>query len=382
MKFVERILVIGRDPSLFREGSESILRVQKYARHFTEYHIISFSARGVKARVYDGKLFLWPTNSFIPFFRVFDAIRIARSILRERKISLIDAQDPFEAGLVAWIVARMYAIPFRLQVHTDILSPWYRRASWKERIRYFCGLFLIPRARCLRVVSERIRRSFVHRFNIPKERISVLPIFTDLAPYLNILSKPLVKNGERAQMSFVAVGRFFDKEKNYSMLIDCMRDLSRALPSARLTLVGDGPDRERYERMIYAFGLRDYVILEGWRTDLPAYLSNFDCLVLPSWYEGWGRVVLEAMASGLAVVMTDVGLAGEIVQDGENGKIIPVGNKKALFDSLVAVSRDSDFRKRLQENARKTAARVSTGDLNAYASAYGACIQSCIEKSA
>lgn len=382
MKFVERILVIGRDPSLFREGSESILRVQKYARHFTEYHIISFSARGEKARVYDGKLFLWPTNSVIPFFRVFDALRLARRIVRERNISLIDAQDPFEAGLVAWIVARMYAIPFRLQVHTDILSPWYRRASWKERIRYFCGIFLIPRARCLRVVSERIRRSFVHRFNISKERISVLPIFTDCAPYLKIPPKPVLKNGERTQVSFVAIGRFFDKEKNYSMLIDVMRDLSRDVPNARLTIVGDGPDQERYERMIYEFGLKDYVILKGWRTDLPAYLSNFDCLVVPSWYEGWGRVIVEAMASGLAVVMTDVGLAGEIVKDGENGKIIPVGNRKALFDSLVAVSRDSDFRKRLQENARETAKHIGIGDLNAYASAYGACIQSCMKKSA
>ncbi len=380
MNFNGNILVIGRDPLLFTEGSESIERARRYAQKVGEYHIISFSRRGVRARSYDGKLFVWPTNSYSPLFWIFDAIRLACRIVQTRAITLIDAQDPFESGAVAWIIARMYTLSFRLQVHTDIVSPWYRRASWKERIRYHSARFLVPRADCLRVVSERIRKSLVRVWNIPQERIAVLPIFTDLAAYLGV-PHPLPRNGTApAAISFVSIGRLVDKEKNYSMLIDVMHDLVQVVPNAKFTIIGEGPDRRRLRRLISARGLDRHVILEGWRTDLPTYLSHFDCFLLSSWYEGWGRVVLEAMAAGLAIVMTDVGLAGEVVEDGENGIVVPVGDRKKFFESLLALCRDSSSLMHLRENARKTAIRLNTSNWDLYADAYSALLRSCVQK--
>ncbi len=176
----------------------------------------------------------------------------------------------------------------------------------------------------------------------------------------------------------IAVGRFVDKEKNFSMLIEMMRDfvhpvrnppsfgvaaatLGRLIsngvkicPRALLVLVGDGPDKESYKLQAKAYNLENNVIIEPWRDDLPSFYKSFDLFLLSSNYEGWGRVVIEAMAAGLPVVVTDVGLAGEVVKNGENGIVVPVGNRAAMLHAVTKLFNDNRYRKRLSAAGLET----------------------------
>ena len=155
-----KILVIGQDPNLFNKNSESFKRVKKYASLFNEYHIISASPKGFKP-LRENNLFLWPTDSRIKILRFFDLLILSKKIIKKFKIDIIDAQDAGEFGLIAYILSRWFRLPFRIQVHTDVFSPYFRGASLKERIRYYLAVFLIPKADCLRVVSERIKNSII-----------------------------------------------------------------------------------------------------------------------------------------------------------------------------------------------------------------------------
>ena len=161
-----------------------------------------------------------------------------------------------------------------------------------------------------------------------------------------------------------------DKEKNFSMPIEMMRDFVKICPQAVLVLVGDGPDRENYKLQATNYKLEKNVIIEPWRDDLPSFYKSFDLFLLPSNYEGWGRTVVEAMASGLPIIMTDVGLAGEIVIDGENGMVVPVGSKEAMLAGCTLLYHDSKKRYRLAGAGLKTAKRISEQSKDDYLKCY------------
>src|SRR5439155_6398546 len=106
--------------------------------------------------------------------------------------------------------------------------------------------------------------------------------------------------------------------------------IARAAPDARFVLVGDGPLRADVEKVAAELGILDRLVITGVRRDVASLLRTFDVFVLSSRWEGLPRVVLEAMAARVPVVATDVDGVGEVVIDGESGRLVPAGAPRAL----------------------------------------------------
>lgn len=100
------------------------------------------------------------------------------------------------------------------------------------------------------------------------------------------------------------VGRFAP-QKNHGFLIEVFAELLKARPDARLVLVGQGELEGEVHAKAEAFGVLDSIVFTGVRPDVPALLSAFDALALPSLYEGMPNVVIEAQAAGLACAVSD-----------------------------------------------------------------------------
>src|SRR3989338_5222514 len=369
-----RVLVIGREPSLFDENSEAFKRIREYAGLFDELHIVSGEEKKQEPKRY-GNLYIWPAYSSFAVVRMFSVLRLGIAKARKHHIRIIDAQDVGEWGLLAWLVSVRTGIPFRAQIHTDIFSPRYRKASWKERFRYGIAEFLIPRADCIRVVSERIKKSIETRNKKPEARITVLPIFTDVSEFLRVSPN---QNAQRFNM--VAAGRFIDREKNFSMLIRMMADLVKACPNVHLTIFGDGPDRNYYHKIISSNDLGKYVKIKPWtdRAGIINFFSSCDAYLLSSNYEGWGRVVIEAMASGLPVIMTDVGLAGEVVKNGVNGIVVPVDDLNAMSDAVQDIYNNKEKLVRMAKAGRETARITALMSKENYLSLYKQSLENCL----
>lgn len=372
-------MVIGRDPKILNPDSENFRRVREYADLFEETHIILMMSGNFEPRSFGNKLFLWPTNSSFLWQAPYDAWRLGKKIAARYNPELIDAQDASESGLAAFLIARKCGLPFRIQIHTDIMSPFFKGASFKERLRYCLARFLIPRANCIRVVSERIKKSLLSSFPaIEDKSITVLPIFSDLNPYLT--AKADYKTQERFRsynFKMISAGRLVEKEKNLSLLIKMMREFIKSAPQSLLVIVGEGPGEKNYKSQIANYKLQKNVIIEPWKEDLFSFYKSFDLFLLSSNYEGWGRIVLEAMAAGLPAVMTDVGLAGEIVKNKENGLVVPVADQKAFFQAVLMSYRDKELRKKLAQNARDTALKLSLQTKADYLSLYKKAILLC-----
>ena len=386
-----KILMISADPAILIPETQTAQRMRDYAGIFDELHIVVLCCGRAEDRR-EGNLFLYAGYGAVLPVRFLRAWRRGRACLRRAPCVVISAQGADETGALAWLLARRSDIPFQLQIHTDVMSPWYRRASWKERARYLLGRFLIPRADCIRVVSKRIAdhlpqtkfRSLGLNRKCPKlslgqgQRVDILPIFTDVSRFVSASPDPETERRFAGyDFKMIAVGRFVDKEKNFSMLIDAMRIFVRICPQALLVIVGEGRDRGNYELGIRNYGLKKNIILEPWRDDLPSFYQSFDLFVSPSNYEGWGRAVIEAMAVGLPVVMTDTGLAGEVVKNGENGIVVPVGDAQAFFQAMKRLYEDPQKRKQLAAAGRETAKNLQPATREDYLARYRQCFESC-----
>ncbi len=112
--------------------------------------------------------------------------------------------------------------------------------------------------------------------------------------------------------------------------------------SLRLVMIGDGPLRQESAALLERAGCADLAWLPGERNDIPDVLKGLDCFVLPSLAEGVSNTILEAMASGLPVLATDVGGNGELIEAEKTGILVPAGNVEALAEKIVALAQHRD----------------------------------------
>lgn len=113
-------------------------------------------------------------------------------------------------------------------------------------------------------------------------------------------------------------------------------------PRVHFVWVGSGSLRDEAERLSTALGLKKVIHWLGERSDVPSLLQVFDCLVLPSRWEGFPLVVLEAFASKVPVIATENLGTSEIIQSGENGWLVPVGEIDAMSERILNTLLESD----------------------------------------
>ena len=129
-------------------------------------------------------------------------------------------------------------------------------------------------------------------------------------------------------------------EKMHQTLLEAFAKLLQTIPSARLLIIGDGPIRSELESSAETLGVMGPAVFLGERKDVPRLLKAFDVFVLASRLEGLSLTLLEAAATGLPIVATDVGGNSEVVVDGKTGRIVPSGDAAALADAMAEVAAD------------------------------------------
>jgi glycosyltransferase involved in cell wall biosynthesis len=142
---------------------------------------------------------------------------------------------------------------------------------------------------------------------------------------------------------FATVGRL-NWRKGWDLLIDAFRLLLRSKGDAHFYFVGDGEDRHTIEMRRRAYGLEDRVHITGSLDPqrVAAYLNAANVFVLGSHFEGWPTVMVEAIATGRAVVSTAVSAAAELVENGKNGYIVHSRDPRLFCDAMVkALSLDA-----------------------------------------
>lgn len=149
-----------------------------------------------------------------------------------------------------------------------------------------------------------------------------------------------------ANSYWVAIGRLTE-QKNYPMMLKAFAAALTDFPDEHLRIYGEGPMHCDLQRMIHALGLSDSVALCGRTSDVPAVLADAKGFLMSSDYEGMPNALMEAMAVGLPCVVTDCPCGGpeELIVDGSNGFLVPVGNPQVMADRIKRLLFADDIRK-------------------------------------
>lgn len=135
--------------------------------------------------------------------------------------------------------------------------------------------------------------------------------------------------------------------KGFDVLVAALPAVAAAVPSARVLLVGDGPERAALQAQAAACGVGQRLHVTGATAEIARALAACDVLAAPSRNEGMGRALVEAMALGVPVVAAAVGGIPAVVGDGEGGRLVPAGDAAALAEALVELGVDHGLRAKL-----------------------------------
>lgn len=345
--------MLSTDASILESGSESWHRMKDYGTLADRLDIIVCTSGAPKREIaISANTRAIPTNSRSKLWYVRDMLRVAKRVI-STDVDLVTAQDPFETGLAGWLLARRLKAKLQLQIHTDFLSPYFTD-SLKNSIRVWLAKWLLPKVHSIRVVSERIKNSLLD-LGLPEGNIIVLPIFVDVE---KIESEPITVDLHKKYPQFdfiVLMASRLEREKNIELAIHAMQEIVKKYPKTGLVIVGSGSLEGELKRQVREFGLEDVIKFEDWISDSETYISYYrtsDAYLLCSNYEGYGLVLIMAASTGLPIVTTDVGIAGEMkIKD--SGLVVHVRDKQAIIDAIVKLRSDENLRKGLRLRAKE-----------------------------
>ncbi|MED4781720.1 glycosyltransferase [Brevibacillus choshinensis] len=260
-----------------------------------------------------------------------------------------------KANFFSRLASRGMSVPLLTTVHSflryDYASPLaYAIVSLMERGTRQWNRHYIA-------ISEALA-SILREQGIPSRDISVIYNGMDLSPYRETQQRA----GDRARLRaewdipedaflFGTVARFVPV-KGLPVLVDAFATLVRDNDStAYLVLVGDGPERDGLENQVRQLGLESQVRFAGFRQDIPACLNACDSFVHSSFYEGLGYTIIEAMASEVPVVASNVGGVKEFVFHEKTGLVVEPGDSSALSQAMGRLQVSNELRQSMVRHA-------------------------------
>jgi glycosyltransferase involved in cell wall biosynthesis len=261
---------------------------------------------------------------------------LVRYLRQTRPEAMLSALD--HANLVAILARRLARTPTRLvvSVRNTMSLASSNAPSTRGRLVPIFARWLYPTAERVIAVSGGVAEDIIRLYHLPKAQVRVIYNHVVTPELLSKASEPLshpwFQPGEPPVI--LGVGRL-TQQKDFITLIRAFA-LVRRQVEARLVILGEGEDRPRLEQLAAELGLQADVALPGFVENPYAFMRRSAVFALSSRWEGFGNVLIEAMACGTRVVATDC-LSGprEILEDGKWGKLVPVGNPEALAEAIV-----------------------------------------------
>lgn len=207
-------------------------------------------------------------------------------------------------------------------------------------------------------VSEDVKKSILETMRgIPAEKISVILNRVDTSRYGRAKDRSRIRQGLGFGPSdhLMAVVATLKRQKGHRFLLQAASSLLPRFPHLHLLLVGDGGLRADLQSLTRELKIESHVHFLGSRGDVPRILGASDSFVLPSLWEGLPMALMEAMASGLPIVATDVSGTRQVMAPGETGLIVPPADSSRLAQALAALLTDPERAAEMGRAARRRA---------------------------
>jgi lipopolysaccharide heptosyltransferase II len=260
-------------------------------------------------------------------------------IIKKEQIDIVHARS----RVPAWIA--YFASRLTRRVFITTCHGYYK----KHPLSYVMGW-----GKCVIVLSNVIGRHMIDDFGVPYERIRLIPRSVDLERFKFI--SPDKKRRDEFNVGIIAR---ITPIKGHLYFIKAMAKVARVIPRLKIWIVGDASVshqsyKEQVQILVKRLGLWHATQFLGTQRDIPAILAHLDLLVLATTtQEAFGRVIVEAQASGVPVVVTKVGGVVDIIEDQKTGLFVPPADPTSMAEAAIKIFKEPDFARELAENAYK-----------------------------
>lgn len=334
----KKILSIGTDTTISDHQSPFYKRFTLYDRYHD--HTLLVLGKGKKNMLHIGSSKVILVGGRTKMTSLFATVRIAVQEVRSGAYDLITTQDVLYTGLVGYVASRCGRLPLFVQLHGDYLDNerWFKsKIGTFNRLMNIVGRFVLKQSDYIRVVSARLKKQIIKRYDASPDQIISIPIGTDISMFTassEVNREPLIVFAQRLIL-----------EKQPMLFVTVTIEVMKTMPEVKVKIAGDGILKEEMEAAYAAAGLSDKVTFIGavQQSELVELYQKAKCYLHTADWEGWGMPMIEAMAAGCPVVTTDTGCAGEAVQDGKNGFVTPVNDVGALVSAVKVLLSDTDL---------------------------------------
>ncbi len=282
------------------------------------------------------------------------AWRLSR-VLKKWGIDILHAHH-YDQIIIGWLATRLYR-KTKLVIGRHYSDSLYRMPHGiKQRIFFWLEKKANSAATRIIVPSLYINEILTKRQNVHQDKIDIIYYGFDPIKY----TTPTKENIASVRNEFNMDGRFvagnfsrLHEEKGHVYLIEAIRKTIEKAPNILVLIIGEGPERKKLEQLIQENRLNEYIKLIGWRKDAMTIMKAIDIVAQSTLQEAFSQVMCEAFWMGKPLIMTDVSGAADIINNGENGLIVPKADPETLAGAIINLYNNESLRKKLAENAQR-----------------------------
>ncbi len=297
-------------------------------------------------------------NLVQPLHPVKDILAVADLIyfLRKKRYHIVHTHNS-KAGFVGRLAAKITGIP--VVIHTVHGFAFHdQEPAWRQSL--FRNLEKFASHMCDKMIfisQPLVDWALREKIVLRRDKIAKIYSGIDLEQFRPVTEEE--KNSVREKWNIrhddavIGIVSKLWEGKGHEILIRAFKEVKKDIKRARLIIVGEGPLDNMLHDLVDRLGLSDSVLFTGFQMDVAAIISTFDVAVLPSYFEGMGRVLVEAMAMEKPVVASNVGGIPDLVKDNVNGLLITPGDVKGLADALKKLLNDKRLANIMGRDGRK-----------------------------
>jgi len=266
------------------------------------------------------------TGSLTDFYRV----------LKFHKIDILYCLL-YSSIIVGSIVGKLAGIPYIVGGIRGLGMTWSRKQILGLRLaKYVVDAFIVN--------SEAVKRVHASRKCLPISKVQIIPNGLDLSLF----------RYEPEKKDMISIVGTLKPIKGQTQFIKAAGILLEKNIDTTFMIVGDGPDKEKLEKLVDDLGIKDRVIFTGYVVNAYDYIRRSKLLVSASTFEGCSNAILEAMACGTPVIASNVPSNNELIADMKNGLLFKCGNEEDLASKITYLTSRPQFYETIQKNARNT----------------------------
>ncbi|MCM8800952.1 MAG: lipopolysaccharide heptosyltransferase II [Candidatus Omnitrophica bacterium] len=284
-------------------------------------------------------------------FTIIRMVKTVIEIIRKEGIDIVHARSRVPAW-IAYFACRKTHTVFITTCHGYYRKHIFSRVmGWAKRVI---------------VISNVIARHMIDDFNVPYERIRLIPRSVDLERFKFISPEQKRKD----EFNVGIIGRLTPL-KGHLYFVKAMAKLVGYIPNLKVWIVGDAPSsksayKQQIQLLVKRLGLDSITMFLGNQKDIPAIMEHLDVLVLATTtQEAFGRVIIEAQASGVPVVATKVGGVIDIIEDNKTGLLVSPYDHSAIAEAVLRIYKDIDLACQLANEAYRKVTQRYTLELMA-----------------